>query len=269
VERDRQSILEEISGLYTKGFRQAEEFRQRGQAFLNANTGRRRELEAQIAVADAAVKRVDAMTPIKTPKAAERPSPDPAPELPATTKIQSLLLSVWGDSFHLPASPDKPFEPIYENDQRDQERLLNDDLRGLRSQLEDNDKVKRVIDDGVPAELASLMDTEFTNGDYKVNLFREFKKGCTGYGKFGKWDGQNMTFKDGGYCWETKSSRVTEMKVICGPFSKLLKVSEPKTCLTKATFMTPEVCSEELMRALSPQPLEQLKLILSEINVTQ
>ena len=79
---------------------------------------------------------------------------------------------------------------------------------------------------------------EFT---YKVCIGGEAKQGNTKLGKFQKWDGETMVYENGAKCWNGPK-RSIQVKVRCGPETKLLSVEEPSMCVYVSELETPAAC---------------------------
>ncbi|KAG8341796.1 putative protein kinase C substrate protein, heavy chain [Trypanosoma vivax] len=100
---------------------------------------------------------------------------------------------------------------------------------------------------------------DFRSYTYELCPFKDvhqYSKGTKSGSNIGRWgrfgestyslwsttdDLTHMLYENGNWCW-SGSSRVTDVRVICGPENKLLNVDEPMPCKYTMVFQTPAVC---------------------------
>lgn len=160
---------------------------------------------------------------------------------------QNFIVKLWKYTFFI---SDEDLVKIYgyKNNERYNEKRHSE----LKSKIEKLEKRKRklenqkeFINSDILPQFIPLFEKEFSDGNFKLKLFKEFNQDYTSLGKYKKMVNETIFMENGNYCWQTQSSRKSQIKFVCWSNNKLLNTFESAQCEYQSIFATPAICKEE------------------------
>ena len=139
-----------------------------------------------------------------------------------------------------------------------------DKLEDQKRKLEDQ---KHLINSDIAPQYIPLYGKEFSDGDFKLKIFKDFKQDYTSIGRYEKTVNNTIFMESGSYCWQTQSSRKSEIKLVCWSDNKLINTVEASQCEYKSIFATPAACTKEDINNLNNKTVPELLEIKEELGL--
>jgi hypothetical protein len=215
-------------------------------------------------------------TPTESPPvtATQTPLPDasgPPNEttVPQRSRIQKAVIRLWAATFRVPEDKNPCLmDPML---QRDHEEAMQKQKRKIEKYerlISENERLDTLASETSP-EFVALEGSEFKNGDLTLRFLDGLSKETrNSLGKYKSLANGVMSYDDGGYCWEAKKGKSTQMSLVCAGENKLLGVREVRSCEYEAVLATVAVCSADDIARLSNLTIPALKQIAESIELS-
>jgi hypothetical protein len=117
----------------------------------------------------------------------------------------------------------------------------------------------------MPPEFLEFAEKEFKNGEFVLVPGRQLKQAYRRIGDFDKYENETLFYERGEYCANPKGYARAELKIVCGPVEKFVRVWEIAGCRYGGAFATPAVCSREKTELLETLSLGELRRIAADL----
>ena len=203
-------------------------------------------------------------TPTPEPQKEESvQEPEQKQEKPKETisSLRRFFINTWQATFGITEDENEYLmEPIPEDEQKSRISKLRNQIRKLNDKKKEDDDVFKTTNGQLPPEYLPLFGKEYSiEGDHTAILFKEMKQSWTSCGKFKEFSNGVVKFASGSHCWQTKSGRTTQMRLVCSSENKFISMIEASTCAYEAVFASPVACTDDDLNSLANKTLPELQ----------
>ncbi|OHT11026.1 hypothetical protein TRFO_19414 [Tritrichomonas foetus] len=202
-------------------------------------------------------------------------------------KNLSILVKIWKFIFFV-NQQDIAFSEVFMRQKDGRVRLYKDKIAHWKNKISIADQFDGFSKENLPSEFISIFKNEFTFDDFKLTFLKEMNQGGTSLGSYKTFSNNSNTDKDlvsdvkryisqkptmnfdnGAHCWQTKSGRKTELRLVCSNENKLVSVVEADICYFKGVFATPGACTQDDINFVKNLTVSSLKEYLELIGKSE
>jgi hypothetical protein len=185
-------------------------------------------------------------------------------EIPS--QFRRTAVDWWEWTFDVPEEHNPYFDdPLPKSERRRAIRALQKGIRKFEKIIESYQKVEDAVGQGMPVEFLAFFERQFRMGDFVLIPGRVLKRIYSRVGLFDRYENETLFYERGEYSKDAKCYGSAELKVVCGPVVKFVRVREVTSCRYTGVFATPALCSHHKIEPLTALTLSELRRMAADL----